>query len=43
MLTIALYFVDSWVKKVSVGFLQQLDLKHKNKTSRYNADSSLMG
>ena len=25
-------FGDSWVNKVSVGFLQQLKLKDKNKT-----------
>ena len=31
MLTIAC-FGDLWVNKVSAGFLQQLDLKNKNKT-----------
>ena len=42
MLTIVC-FGDLWVNKVSVSFfLQQLDLKNKNKT-RYNyTDSALM-
>ena len=31
MLTIVC-FVDLWVNKVSVSFLQQLDIKNKNKT-----------
>ena len=31
MLTM-LCFKDLWVNKVSVGFLQQLDFKNKNKT-----------
>ena len=35
-------FGDLWVNKVIVGFLQQLDLKNKNK--RYNyTDSALVG
>ena len=25
-------FGDLWINKVSIGFLQQLDLKNKNKT-----------
>ena len=29
---IIVYFWDLWVNKVSVGFLQQLDIKTKNKT-----------
>ena len=34
MVTIV-YFGDLWVNIVSVYFLQQLDLKNKNKTSRH--------
>ena len=42
MLTIV-WFGDLWVNKVSVSFLQQLDLKNKIKC-RYNyTDSALMG
>ena len=31
MLTIV-HFLDLWVNKVNISFLQQLDLKNKNKT-----------
>ena len=42
MLTIVC-FGDIWVNKVSVSFLQQMDLKNKKKP-RYNfTDSALMG
>ena len=41
MLTIVC-FEDLWVKKISISFLQKLDLKNKNKTW-VQFDSALMG